>query len=121
MTESPSPTESTDDEVGAAEAESPIEQRTRRRRTHTPSTPFDYPLVSPIFLLVLAVWFGYDGWFNPEIKSKMFNKIVFGFLVVGALWTLSVDLKIMKIQRARKEAAEKDAAAQGNAEVSSES
>ena len=72
------------------------------RRSMNPTTPFDYPSVSPIFLAVLAAWFGYDGWFNPSTKSVMFNRIVFGFLLIGAIWTLRVDLKIMAIQRARK-------------------
>ena len=100
--------ESPEDEVRNGTEEPPV-RKSVARRSDSSKTPFDYPLVSPIFLFVLAAWFGYDGWFNPETKSIMFNRIVFGFLLVGALWTLSVDLRIMRREREKKEAAEQAA------------
>ena len=37
-------------------------------------------------LLALAIWFGYDGWFNPNIQAKTFNKIGSILLVAGFLF-----------------------------------
>ena len=31
-------------------------------------TPFDHPLFFPALLLAGVVWFGYDGWLNPEYQ-----------------------------------------------------
>ena len=52
-----------------------------------PSTPFDSPWFLPVLLWPLSAWFGYDGWFNPEIESIMFNRVGFGVLLIGAVWT----------------------------------
>ena len=49
-------------------------------------TPFDHPLFLPALFVAFALWFGYDGWFNPHIESVQFNRIMFGVWVVGALW-----------------------------------
>ena len=35
-----------------------------------------------LIFLALTLWFGYDGWFNPNIKAKTFNKV--GALVLAA-------------------------------------
>ncbi len=53
-------------------------------KPHT--TPFDNPFFLPVLLGALSVWFGYDGWFNPEIKSIMFNRVLFFVWVAGALY-----------------------------------
>ncbi len=50
------------------------------------ATPFDNPFFLPVLLAVFAVWFGYDGWFNPEIESITFNRVVFAVSLVGALY-----------------------------------
>ncbi len=50
------------------------------------TTPFDNPFFLPVLLGVFAVWFGYDGWFNPEIESITFNRVVFALSLVGALY-----------------------------------
>ena len=50
------------------------------------SSPFDHPAFLPGLLWGLAVWFGYDGWFNPKIESVMFNRYGFGILVVLAIY-----------------------------------
>jgi hypothetical protein len=50
------------------------------------SSPFDHPAFLPVLLWGLAIWFGWDGWFNPEIKSIMFNRVTFGVLVVLGIY-----------------------------------
>jgi hypothetical protein len=50
------------------------------------SSPFDHPAFLPVLLWGLAVWFGFDGWFNPKIEAVMFNRYGFGILVVLALY-----------------------------------
>ena len=43
------------------------------------STPFDKPYFMPVLLFILALWFGYDGWFNEEIESDQVQPLlVFG-------------------------------------------
>jgi hypothetical protein len=32
-----------------------------------PPGPFDHPYFLPGLLFAIALWFGYDGWFNEEI------------------------------------------------------
>jgi hypothetical protein len=49
------------------------------------SSPFDHPAFLPVILWGMALWFGIDGWFNPNIKSVMFNRI--GFPVLALLGT----------------------------------
>jgi len=56
-------------------------------------TPFDKPYFMPALLLVLALWFGYDGWFNEEIESILFNRVVFGILVVLMVYTTWQDVR----------------------------
>jgi hypothetical protein len=51
------------------------------------STPFDSPWFLPVLLWPLAAWFGYDGWFNPEMAEHLtFNRAGFVVLVVAAIW-----------------------------------
>jgi hypothetical protein len=50
----------------------------------------------PVLLILLAAWFGYDGWFNPEIESILFNRIVFGLLMVLAIYTTWQDVQLGK-------------------------
>jgi hypothetical protein len=57
------------------------------------TTPFEKPFFMPVLLVLLAAWFGYDGWFNPEIESVMFNRVVFGGLVVLAIYTTWQDVR----------------------------
>ena len=60
------------------------------------STPFEKPFFMPVLLFLLAVWFGYDGWFNEEIKSIMFNRVVFGGLVILVIYTTYQDIREVK-------------------------
>ena len=57
------------------------------------STPFDRPYFMPVLLFLLACWFGYDGWFNEEIESILFNRVVFGLLVLLAIYTTYQDVR----------------------------
>lgn len=50
------------------------------------SSPFDHPAFLPVLLWGLAVWFGFDGWFNPKIEAVMFNRWGFGILVVLGIY-----------------------------------
>ena len=60
------------------------------------TTPFEKPFFMPILLFVLAIWFGYDGWFNEEIESIMFNRVVFGLLVVLTIYTTWQDVRLVR-------------------------
>ncbi len=42
-----------------------------------PRNPFDNPYFLPVALFAFALWFGYDGWFNPNIEAVMFNRVSF--------------------------------------------
>jgi hypothetical protein len=57
------------------------------------TTPFEKPFFMPVLLFLLALWFGYDGWFNEEIKSIMFNRVVFCGLVILAIYTTYQDVR----------------------------
>ena len=57
------------------------------------TTPFEKPFFMPVLLFLLALWFGYDGWFNEEIESIMFNRVVFGLLVVLLIYTTYQDVR----------------------------
>lgn len=66
------------------------------------SNPFDTPFVASALFFALAVWFGYDGWLNPETKSVMFNRIMFGVFVVVFAWTTRQDLVARRKHRETK-------------------
>jgi hypothetical protein len=60
------------------------------------TTPFEKPFFMPVLLVLLAGWFGYDGWFNPEIESVLFNRVVFGLLVLLTIYTTWQDVQHVK-------------------------
>jgi hypothetical protein len=66
----------------------PNEPTTDARREPDPPrrTPFDNPYFLPVLLLLFALWFGYDGWFNPNIKAVMFNRVGFPILLLLSLY-----------------------------------
>ncbi|MEM7316631.1 MAG: hypothetical protein AAF497_26155, partial [Planctomycetota bacterium] len=81
----------------------------QKRKPKFGDNPFDYPYVFPGLLFVLGLWFGYDGWLNPECKSIGFNRImsvVFAFFFV---WTLKTDIRMAKKLKERREAAAAEA------------
>ncbi len=51
-----------------------------------PRNPFDNPYFMPVALFAFALWFGYDGWFNPAIESVMFNRVGFPVILILALY-----------------------------------
>ena len=60
-----------------------------------PRNPFDNPYFLPAVLFGFALWFGWDGWFNPAMAEHLlFNRVGFGVLLV---------LAAVSFLRARKE------------------
>jgi hypothetical protein len=68
-----------------------------------PKTPFDNPFFLPVLLWVFAVWFGYDGWFNPEMEWIRFNRYGFAVVVTLALWFTWRAVKERRAERERGE------------------
>ena len=60
------------------------------------TTPFEKPFFMPVLLFLLALWFGYDGWFNEEIESIRFNRVVFCGLVILVIYTTYQDIREVK-------------------------
>ena len=57
----------------------------------------------PIVCLGFTAYFGYDGWFNPEIESIQFNRWGFGVLLVLTLWFGYRGMKEMRAASAQSE------------------
>jgi hypothetical protein len=76
----------------SGEGRQPNDSKTDARAAPV-TTPFDKPFFMPVLLFLLALWFGYDGWFNEEIKSIMFNRVVFGGLIVLVIYTTYQDVR----------------------------
>jgi hypothetical protein len=55
-------------------------------------SPFDHPAFLPVLVWAMALWFGYDGWFNEKIESVRFNRYGFGFLVAAGTYFTLVEL-----------------------------
>jgi hypothetical protein len=64
------------------------------------STPFEKPFFMPVLLLGLALWFGYDGWFNEEMEWIQFNRWVFGGLMILVVYTTWQDVR--EVRRTRE-------------------
>ena len=71
--------------------------------------PFDHPWFLPGLLYAFALWFGYDGWLNPNIKSVTFNRVMAPLWLAGAIY---YTVQNLRDQRRRREAAKPDAPAQ---------
>ena len=71
--------------------ETPAEEKTPAEiEDEQAPTPFDHPLLLPILLSGLTLWFGYDGWLttDPEmIEHSTFNRVVFVPLFLAAIYT----------------------------------
>ena len=65
------------------------------------SSPFDHPAFLPVLIWGLAIWFGFDGWFNPKIEAVMFNRYGFGVLVVLGIY---FTIQSVREVRAREQA-----------------
>lgn len=57
------------------------------------STPFEKPFFMPVLLFALALWFGYDGWFNEEMEWIKFNRYTFAGLMVLVVYTTWQDVR----------------------------
>jgi hypothetical protein len=55
-------------------------------------SPFDHPAFLPVLVFAMALWFGYDGWFNESIESVRFNRYGFGFLLGAGVYFTLVEL-----------------------------
>ncbi|HXK25704.1 MAG TPA: hypothetical protein VMS55_23745 [Myxococcota bacterium] len=55
------------------------------------ASPFDHPAFLPVLVFAMALWFGYDGWFNETIESVRFNRYGFGFLCGAAIYFTLVE------------------------------
>jgi peptidoglycan/LPS O-acetylase OafA/YrhL len=55
-------------------------------------SPFDHPAFLPVLVFAMAIWFGYDGWFNEKIESVRFNRYGFGFLLGAGAYFALVEL-----------------------------
>lgn len=95
MTDSNQTADSSETTASTAEVVRPV------KRKPTP-TPFDHPLSFPILIGLFALYFGYDGWFNPKIKSIMFNRWGFVICSIICVWTMRIGLREMRILRERK-------------------
>ena len=58
-------------------------------------------LTEAIIVLLVCLWFVHDGWFNPEIHSKSFNKL--GAVLLG-WWFLYDMYLVIKYHRKAQEA-----------------
>jgi hypothetical protein len=56
------------------------------------ASPFDHPAFLPVLVFAMALWFGYDGWFNETIESVRFNRYGFGFLCGAFVYFTLVEL-----------------------------
>ena len=68
----PAPQSSTPDAL--TPSPEPEQPRQRKRRPLTPAELSKRYLFEGCIVFVFFLWFFYDGWFNPEIKAKAFNK-----------------------------------------------
>ena len=63
------------------------------------TTPFEKPFFMPVVLLGLALWFGYDGWFNPEMEWIKFNRYSFFALITAAVYTTYQDVRFIRSEK----------------------
>lgn len=63
--------------------------------------PFDHPWFLPGLLYAFAIWFGYDGWLNENIKSVTFNRVMAPLWLAGALFYTVQNLRDQRRARER--------------------
>ena len=66
--------------------------------------PFDHPWFLPGLLYAFAIWFGYDGWLNENIKSVTFNRVLAPVWLTGAVYYTFQNIRDQR--RARERAAQ---------------
>ena len=62
-------------------------------------SPFDHPAFLPVLLWIFAVWFAYDGWFNPEMEWIKFNRYGFAVLITFAIYNTLRALRELRSDR----------------------
>lgn len=67
------------------------------------TTPFEKPFFMPVLLFALALWFGYDGWFNEEMEWIKFNRVTFCGLVILGIYTTYQDVKHVRKSKGSRE------------------
>jgi hypothetical protein len=92
---SPEPSSSSNPEPTGTDA--------HRQKPAPAPTPFDNPWLLPILLIGFALWFSYDGWLNPNIKSIWFNRICAPIAAMAALWSGRGALRENKARREAEE------------------
>mgnify|MGYP001161868616 CR=1 FL=1 len=65
--------------------------------------PFDHPWFLPGLLFGFAIWFGYDGWLNPNIKSVAFNRVMAPVWLAGAIYYTVQNLRDRRRKREHAE------------------
>ena len=60
-----------------------------QRARQTPKEAFRQYAIKTAAFAALLLWFGYDGWYNPNIESKGFNKLC-AFIWAGCVLFYSV-------------------------------
>lgn len=55
--------------------EPPKDAAPPERPRQTPQQAFRSYGIKTLIFSALLLWFGYDGWYNPNIESKGFNKV----------------------------------------------
>ena len=70
------------------------------------ASPFDHPAFLPVLLWALVLWFGYDGWLNPEFQEGGeshehvdFNRYGFAVLITVAIYNTVRALREMRGER----------------------
>lgn len=71
------------------------------------ASPFDHPAFLPVLLWAVVLWFGYDGWLNPDYQaggdkhdSLAFSRYGFAGLLVFAVYTT---LRLLRELRAEQD------------------
>ena len=71
-------------------------------------TPFEHPLFFPAVMLAFLLWFGYDGWLNPEYQeggdkheSLGFSRWGAGAILVAFAYFTYRGLQVMREDRER--------------------
>ncbi len=74
----------------------PVQEPQPPRNELPPLTPRELRasyLKRSVVVLVLLAWFVHDGWFNPDIHSKAFNKLGSVLLAWGFVYCIVMAVK----------------------------
>jgi hypothetical protein len=74
---------------GSEPARAPRDESAEAEDDEVAPTPFDNPFFLPVILIGFAIWFIYDGWFNPDMEWIKFNRTGRSSLDPGGLLHLA--------------------------------